>query len=119
MVLPLISICDEIVFDDIWEQVFSRKQNFTSTAFSEVLKMVQDRLECLGITCSMVGRHLEYGDTWPECVDNAASNRLELAGYSPATDDSLSVSVLRCAHNASSVPGFSLTYSPPFPVVKN
>ncbi len=119
MVLPLISICDEITFDDIWEEVFSERQGFTAATFSELLKMVQDRLECLGITCSMVGRSLEQDDTWPECVDNAPSNRLELAGYSPATDDSLGVSTLRCARNPSTCSWPFSHHSLPFLVVKN
>jgi len=89
MVLPLISICDEIIFDDLWEDVLVGKQPYTAATFSETLKMVQDRFQCLGITCSMVGSSLDKGDTWPECVDNAASNRLELSGYTPATDESL------------------------------
>jgi|SaaInl74LU_5_DNA_1037368.scaffolds.fasta_scaffold05566_3 hypothetical protein len=93
MVLPLISICDEIIFDDLWEDVLVGKQPYTAVTFSETLKMVQDRFQCLGITCSMVGSSLDKGDIWPECVDNAASNRLELSGYTPATDESLGVSI--------------------------
>lgn len=94
MVLPLISICDEVTFDKLWEQLISEKRTYTPAAFAEILKMVQDRFECLGVTCSLVGRSsLNQGSTWPECNDNAVSNRLELAGYTPATDDSLSVRV--------------------------
>ena len=92
MVFPLISICDEITFDELWENTVSDKQTYSTSAFSVVLKMVQDRFQCLGITCSMVGRSKIESSSWPVCVDNSASNRLELAGYTPATDESLNVS---------------------------
>lgn len=92
MVLPLISICDEVTFDELWEQLISEKQTYTSATFTGILKMVQDRFQCLGITCSWVGKSsLSQGSTWPECSDE---NPLELAGYTPATDESLDVSFL-------------------------
>jgi hypothetical protein len=95
MVLPLISICDEVTFDKLWEQLISEKQTYNSATFDGILKMVQDRFQCLGLTCSLVGRSsLNQGTTWPECNDNVASNPLELAGYTPATDESLGVSFL-------------------------
>ena len=75
------------------------KKSFDASTFSTILKMVQDRFQCLGINCSMVGRSLEQDSTWPECIDNAPSNLLALAGYNPATDEPLSVSFFRFAHN--------------------
>lgn len=120
MVLPLISICDEVTFDDLWEDVILGKNSLDAATFSTVLKMVQDRFQCLGITCSMVGRSLGQDSSWPECVDNAPSNRLELAGYTPATDESLSVSFLRFAHNYSTCSCLSPHHkSLAFLVVKN
>ena len=68
------------------------KKSLDASTFSTILKMVQDRFQCLGINCSMVGRSLEQDSTWPECIDNAPSNLLALAGYNPATDEPLSVS---------------------------
>ena len=97
MVLPLISICDESTFDLLWDQLIgSKPQSYTSNTFVDILKTVQDRYQCLGISCDLVGRSsLNGGVGWPECDDNAV-NRLELAGYKPATEGSQNVRFINC-----------------------
>ena len=90
VVLPLISICDEDTYDDMFADLIVNLDSYDSATFADHLKLIQDRYECIGITCEMVGVHKSATAAWPGC----SSPSTAIAGYVPTTDASLEVSLI-------------------------
>lgn len=91
-VLPLLSICDEDTFDDLFTDLVMDIDSYESEDFSDHLDMLQDRYECLGITCAMIGRSLSADGDWPECVDPDVAN-VDIVGYKPTSVKTVEVSL--------------------------
>eukprot|EP00804_Cyclotella_cryptica_P018112 CCRYP_005898-RB/>CCRYP_005898-RB protein AED:0.02 eAED:0.02 QI:1433/1/1/1/0.93/0.88/17/82/2547 len=82
--LPQLSICDEDVLDTLFTELVLENASFNNTKFSETIKAIQDRYDCLGISCSLVGTSTYSDKSWPSCVDHAdPSVILSIAGYEP------------------------------------
>lgn len=88
-VLPMISICDEDVFDDLYTDLVKESRWYDSSNFSQNLKLLQDRFACLGISCSDVGESVLFGPT-TSC--SSQEKVLDIAGYSPTSAVSFHVS---------------------------
>ncbi len=89
-------MCDEDAFDSLFGELITDYKEYDSSKFADTLKMVQDRYDCLGISCSLVGRSSVSSDSWPKCQDSAdPSLVLDVAGYSPTTKVSSEVSCFK------------------------
>ena len=86
LTLPHIAICDEDTFDDGFADYIQNIDSYDSGTFAKHMKTFQDRFECFGITCDMVGVH-SNSETWPVC--NGASRAI--AGYEPSSEASLDI----------------------------
>lgn len=89
-VLPLISICDEDTFDDLFSDLIMNIDKYDGSTFSDHLTLLYDRFVCLGITCDMVGTHSSASDSWPKC----SAPPTAIAGYVPTSEAPLEVSTL-------------------------
>lgn len=106
-VLPLISICDKDTYDVLFNALIEDIANYDSTTFSSHIAKLQARYECLGISCEMIGQHVNTSDGWPACT--AAS--FAITGYIPTSDASREVSslfFLICFYSVSLVPNHHL-----------
>ncbi|KAL7522638.1 hypothetical protein ACHAWX_007338 [Stephanocyclus meneghinianus] len=82
--LPQLSICDEDVLDSLFTDLVLENSSFNSTKLPETLKIIQDRYDCLGISCSLVGTSTYVDTSWPPCVDHTDPGViLSIAGYEP------------------------------------
>ena len=88
--LPMISICDKVGFDDLFTSLIEDIGNYDARNFSIFIAQLQARYECLGISCEMIGQHSSTSGVWPEC--KAAS--FAITGYLPTSDSSREVSIL-------------------------
>jgi len=85
--LPYISICDEETFDDAFSDLILNIDSYDTQTFTSNMKMLQDRYECIGITCDMIGTHISNTGSWPECSIPTRA----IAGYQPTSDSSLEI----------------------------
>lgn len=85
-VLPFISICDEDTFLDLYADLITNLDSYDSATFQEHLELLYGRLECLGMTCDMIGNSI-YEDGWPECQEHFTTP--DIAGYVPTSDAAL------------------------------
>jgi hypothetical protein len=90
-VLPLISICDKDSYDELFIALIEDIGNYDSSTFSSHIAKLQARYECLGISCEMIGLHVNTSDGWPECQ----ATSFVITGYLPTSDASREVSLLR------------------------
>lgn len=88
-VLPLISICDKESYDELFTALIEDIGSYDSSTFSSHITKLQARYECLGISCEMIGQHVDTSVGWPEC--QAAS--FAVTGYLPTSPASREVSV--------------------------
>lgn len=89
-VLPLISICDKDSYDELFTALIEDIGSYDSTTFNSHMTKLQARYECLGISCEMIGQHVNTSDGWPEC--QAAS--FAITGYLPTSPASREVSFI-------------------------
>lgn len=67
--------------------------SFDGLTFEQTLKLVQDRYDCLGIHCSLVGTSTSADSSWPSCVDTTDANFIpNMAGYEPFSKASTELS---------------------------
>ena len=91
--LPQLSICDEDVLNSLFSDLVINNASFDGSQFGPTLKLLQDRYECLGIHCSLVGNSISSDSSWPACVDTADPNFIPLmAGYQPFSKASTELS---------------------------
>ena len=80
--LPQLSICDEDVLDTLFDDLVTNNASFDGTKFGPTLKLLQDRYDCLGIHCSLVGTSTSSDSSWPVCVDTTDPKYIpNIAGY--------------------------------------
>ncbi len=89
-VLPLISICDKDLYDELFIALIEDNENYDLSTFSSHIAKLQARYECLGISCEMIGLHVNTSDEWPECQVTSFA----ITGYLPTSDASRDVSLL-------------------------
>jgi hypothetical protein len=83
-ILPQLSVCDEDVLKTLFTDLILNNASFDGSKFTETLQLIQDRYDCLGIHCSLVGTSTSADSTWPSCVDTTAPDYIPaLAGYEP------------------------------------
>ncbi len=87
--LPMISICDKVGFDDLFTSLIEDIGNYDARNFSIFIAQLQARYECLGISCEMIGLHSSASAEWPECK----ATSFAITGYLPASDSSREVSL--------------------------
>ena len=80
-VLPFISICDLDSYNILFNALIEDIGNYNSVDFKSHISRLQDRYECLGISCQMIGSHSSSSDEWPECTAFSVS----IAGYEPTS----------------------------------
>ena len=83
-VLPFISICDEETFTDLYNDLVTKLDSYDSATFQAHLEILFGRLECLGITCDMIGTSIRAQDGWPTCEDYTTTP--DILGYTATSD---------------------------------
>lgn len=67
--------------------------NFDESKFGPTLQLLQDRYDCLGIYCALVGTSTSADASWPACVDTTDANYIpNIAGYEPLSKSAVGLS---------------------------
>lgn len=91
--MPQLSICDEDVLKALFNDLILENASFDGSKFSDTLKTLQDRYDCIGLTCSQIGKSTYSDSSWPVCVDRGdPSIILNIAGYTPFSKTSSELS---------------------------
>ena len=76
-ILPHISRCGhEDLKDSLYEDLVVG--DFNPEMIPKVVNVLHDQLNCLGLKCEDIGRHVNAAESYPECQDN-----FDMLGYSP------------------------------------
>ena len=67
--------------------------SFDESKFGPTLQLLQDRYDCLGIYCGLVGTSTSADSSWPGCVDTTDANYIpNIAGYAPYSKSAVTLS---------------------------